>query len=169
MISWIEQWYHSYDIIAMILTMMFSHGGTYRFSRTYWFHAGTYWYVWVHTSRLTCWILRLKFRPAESADFTDSAGRYTNACTNRFIHSPPLPAALAPFAGLAEAGCSAAAGGSGAIAPSAAAGPVPAGRRPRIGPSAGCGRKRQSFVAKRRSMILGWVLLQAQGTLRTTL
>jgi hypothetical protein len=66
--------------------------------------------------------LRLKFRPAESADFADSAGRYTNACTNRFIHSPPLPAALAPFAGFAEAGCSAAAGGSGAIAPSAAAG-----------------------------------------------
>jgi hypothetical protein len=66
--------------------------------------------------------LRLKFRPAESADFADSAGRYTNACTNRFLHSPPLPAALAPFAGLAEACCSAAAGGSGAIAPSAAAG-----------------------------------------------
>ncbi len=33
-----------------------------------------------------------------------------------------MPAALAPFAGLAEAGCSAAAGGSGAVAPSAAAG-----------------------------------------------
>ena len=33
-----------------------------------------------------------------------------------------MPAALAPFAGLAEAGCSAAAGVSGAIAPSAAAG-----------------------------------------------
>ena len=52
----------------------------------------------------------------------DSAGRYTNACTTRFIHSPPLPAALAPVAGLAEAGCSAVAWGSGAIAPSATAG-----------------------------------------------
>ncbi len=61
--------------------------------------------------------MRLKFCPAESADFADSAGRYTNACTNRYIHSPPLPAALAPFAGLAEAGCSVAAGGSGAVTP----------------------------------------------------
>ncbi len=83
---------------------------------------GTYWYVWVQTSWLTSWILRLKFRPAESADFADSADRYTNACTNRIIHSPSLPAALAPFAGLAEAGCSAAAGGSGAVDPSAPAG-----------------------------------------------
>jgi hypothetical protein len=66
--------------------------------------------------------LLLKFRPAESADFADSADRYTNACTNRFIHLPPLPAALAPFAGLAEAGCLAAAWGSGAVALSAAAG-----------------------------------------------
>jgi hypothetical protein len=35
---------------------------------------------------------------------------------------PPLPAAFTPFAGLAKAGCSAKAGGSGAVAPSAAAG-----------------------------------------------
>ncbi len=72
----------------------------------------------MHRNRLSM----QKFRPAESADFADSAGRYTNACTHRFIHSPPLPAALAPFAGLAEAGFSAAAGGSDAVAPSAAAG-----------------------------------------------
>jgi hypothetical protein len=58
--------------------------------------------------------LRLKFRFAESADFADSA--YTNAM-HKQIYSFALPAALAPFAS-----CSAAAGGSGDIAPSAAAG-----------------------------------------------
>ncbi len=68
-----------------------------------------------------------KFRPAGSADFADSAGRYTGACTNRFIHQLPLPEALAPYSGLvaasclAPASCSAAAGGSGASAPSGAA------------------------------------------------
>jgi hypothetical protein len=64
----------------------------------------------------------VKFCPAESAEFADSAGRYNNACTNRLIHLLPLQEALAPFPGLAAAGCSAAAGGSGAVAPSAAAG-----------------------------------------------
>ncbi len=52
-----------------------------------------------------------------------------------------MPAAVAPFVGLAEAGCSAAAGGLGAVTTQ----PPPRGRRPRIGPSAGCGRERQSF------------------------
>jgi hypothetical protein len=118
----------------------------------------------VHTARLTCWILRLKFRPAESTDFADSAGRYINACTNRFIRSPPLPAALAPFAGLAEAGCSAAAGGSGAIAPSAAA----AGSAPENWTQRRMWKKAAELCGERRSMILGWGRLHAQGTLRTT-
>ncbi len=80
---------------------------------------------------------------SERADFADSACQYTNSCTNMFFHLPPLPEALAPFAGLAAAGCSAAARGSGAIAPQL----PPAGQRQRIGHSARCGRKLQSFVA----------------------
>ncbi len=79
-------------------------------------------------------------------------------CTNRFIHSPCQrpwhPLLVVPQL-------------QGVLATSPPQ-PLPAGRRPSIGPSAGCGRRRQSFVAKRRSMILGWGRLQAQGTLRTT-
>ncbi len=56
--------------------------------------------------------MRLKFRPAERADFADSACRYTSSCTSRFIHLPPLPEALAPSPFLAAGGSSAAAGGS---------------------------------------------------------
>jgi hypothetical protein len=81
----------------------------------------------VQISWLSYWILRLKFCPAESADFADSAGRYTNACTNRFIHLLPLPEALAPFSCFAAAGCSAAAGGSGAAAGTSAAAGVGTG------------------------------------------
>ncbi len=69
-----------------------------------------------------CRILRLKFCPAESADFADSICRYTSACTLRFIHLPLLPEALAPSPCLAAAGCSATTGGLGAVTPSAAAG-----------------------------------------------
>jgi hypothetical protein len=83
------------------------------------------WYVLVCLSTnfmVTCWILHLKFRPAESADFADSAGRNTNACTNRFIHLTPLPGALGPFPDGAAADFAkdpppaAARGGSGAAA-----------------------------------------------------
>ncbi len=41
------------------------------------------------------------------------------------------------------------------------------GQLPRIGPSAGCRRKLQSFVAKQRLMILGWGRPQAEGILRS--
>ncbi len=71
-------------------------------------------------------LLRLDFAPeicpAESADFANSAGRYTNACTNMLIHLPLLQEALEPFPGFAVGGCSAAAGGLGAVAPSAGTG-----------------------------------------------
>jgi hypothetical protein len=74
------------------------------------------WILRQSTHFMAVGILRLKNFPAESADFADSAGRHTNACTNRFIHHNdllPLPGALAPFAYLAAGGCSAAAWGLG--------------------------------------------------------
>jgi hypothetical protein len=52
---------------------------------------GTYRYVCSQNSWLSCWICAGNFGAArqpeaESAVFEDTAGRYTDACTNWFIH-----------------------------------------------------------------------------------
>ncbi len=91
----------------------------------YWFHAGAY-RDWYFTAGFCAWnFALLKALILRTVQAGQIIRRYTNASTNlnRFNHSPPLPVALAPFAGLADAGCSesAAAEGSNAIAPSAAA------------------------------------------------
>jgi hypothetical protein len=106
----------------------------------------------------SCWILLLNFCPAESADFADSAAdKPMHAQPSALICHPCMRPS--PFLGLATAGYSAAAGGSGAVAPSAAAG---AGTQRRM-------RKegQQSFVAIQRFKILAWGCPQAPGTLRT--
>ncbi len=85
---------------------------------------------------------------------------------HQFMHKVDSSATFARgLSTISLPGCLAAAGGSGAVAPSAAA-CRDRGRCPRIGPSAGCGRKMHSFEAKRRLMIMGWGRPQAEGILK---